>query len=192
MIQTFLDYLDGKIDLTPEESAFVAEQVSIATYKRGAFLLKEFEISKAFFFNLSGFVRLFYNQKGEERTAHFYPEGTFISAYQSFIKHTPSTFYLQATEETTVVVINRAAAAALLVFSPKFEILARIAMEEEMISYQEIIASLLTLNPEERYFHLLEKNPTIFQRVPQRQIASYIGVKPESLSRIKKRNFEKP
>ncbi|MEL6652342.1 MAG: Crp/Fnr family transcriptional regulator, partial [Bacteroidota bacterium] len=72
--------------------------------------------------------------------------------------------------------------------SPKFEFLARLAMETELIAQQRIIANLLRLKPEERFYELMERQPEIFQRVPQRYIASYIGVKPESLSRIKKRH----
>ena len=112
----------------------------------------------------------------------------FISAYASFMKQTPCPFSLQATEPTEVAVIGLEASGKLLNYSPRFEKLARIAMEEEMISHQEIIASLLTLRPEERYAELLQNNPEIFQRVSQIQIASFIGVQPESLSRIKKRH----
>ena len=79
----------------------------------------------------------------------------------------------------------------LLRYSPKFELLARVAMEDELITYQKIIASFLTQNPEERYFNLLENNSSYFQRIPQHYIASFIGVQPESLSRIKKRYLER-
>lgn len=187
VMRKFINHLSAKIALEKEEIDFIESSLTVTSIKRGNYLLEEGEVSKAFYFNLSGFIRLFYLQHGEERTAYFYPEGVFVSAYESFVKQTPSPFYLQATEASEVVVIGMEQAQQLLNFSPKFDALARIAMEEELISHQQMVAALLTQTPEERYFELLKRSPEIFQRVPQVQIASYIGIKPESLSRIKKR-----
>lgn len=192
MLLLFIDHLQSRIDLNEEERAYALSILTVKSLKRGDLLLSEGEISKEFYFNTAGFIRLYYSQNGEERTAYFYPEGVFISAYESFVKQEPSKFFLQATEPSTVVVIGQTQAFDLLQFSQKFEAIARIAMEEELISHQQMVASLLTQTPEERYFDLLNRSPEIFQRVPQVQIASYIGVKPESLSRIKKRNKLKP
>ncbi len=187
----FVDHLNAYVPLTDDDISFIEGLIPVRTFQKGDFLLKAGQVSNAFFFNSSGFVRLFYLQDGAEKTAYFYGEGSFISAYSSFMRQQPCTFFLQATEETEVVVIDVEASQELLTYSSKFERLARIAMEEEMVSLQEIIASLLTLNPEERYAGLLEKNPLIFQKVPQIQIASFLGVQPESLSRIKKRYKER-
>ena len=187
----FINRLSSFLPLTQEEVALLHQWIPTRTLEKGDFLIKAGDISKSFFYNASGFVRLFYLIEGEEKTAYFYGEGTFISAYSSFIKQTPCSFFLQTTENTEVAVISVEASEALLAHSPKFEKLARIAMEEEMVSLQEIIGSLLTLSPEKRYLELLERNPEIFQRVPQMQIASFLGVKPESLSRIKKRSMER-
>ena len=192
MLQYFIQHLQQFVSLNDMDIQFIKQIIPVQSFHKRELLLAEGEISKAFYFNLSGFVRLFYINKGEEKTAYFYPEKTFISAYASFTQQIPSQLNLQATESTTLAIISLEASRQLLAYSPKFEILARVAMEEELINHQEIIASLLTLNPEERYFHLLDKNPAIFQRVPQRQIASYIGVTAESLSRIKKRHQQKP
>lgn len=192
ILRRFIDHLQTKIELSEEEISFALSVLTIKSLKRGDFLLSEGEVSKEFYFNTSGFIRLYYSQNGEDRTAYFYPEGVFISAYESFVKQEPSRFYLQATEPSTVVVIGLQQASELLGFSEKFETVARMAMEEELISHQQMVAALLTQSPEERYFDLLDRSPEIFQRVPQVQIASYIGVKPESLSRIKKRNRLKP
>lgn len=189
--QDFIERLASFMTLTHEEIELLRDKVPIRTYQKGEYLIKAGEISKSFFFNASGFVRLFYLLNGEEKTAYFYGEGSFISAYSSFLKQEPCSFFLQAAEETQVVVISVEASEAILTYSPKFEKLARIAMEEEMVSLQEIIASLITLSPEKRYLELLKRNPEVFQKVPQVQIASFLGVKPESLSRIKKRSMDR-
>lgn len=190
MLTRFIKYLQQHVPLNEQDIDFLYKVLSVKSFKKGTILLSEGQISTAFYFNLTGFVRLFYLKNGEERTAFFYPQNTFISAYESFVHQTPSRLNLQATEQTTLVEISVTAATQLLQYSPKFEALARIAMEDELITHQKIIATLLTLTPEERYYNLLDENPLIFQKVPQHYIASYIGVKPESLSRIKKRHFE--
>jgi len=187
MITPFINHLNQLLPLKSAEEEMIRQTLRVRQYPKGALLLSEGDIASAFYFNISGFVRLFYTRDGEERTAYFYPEGTFISPYESFVRQQPATLSLQATEETQVVEISLEASAQLLAFSPKFEALARIAMEDELIAHQKMISSLLTLSPEGRYSQLLKEQPTIFQRVPQHYLASYIGVKPESLSRIKRR-----
>ena len=189
--KAFTDYLSQSIPLEVDEIEFLQNTVPIKKYGKGEFLLQAGQISKEFFFNCEGFVRLYYLQEGEEKTAYFYGSNCFISAYSSFMRQKPATFFLQATEDTFVASISIESSEKILAFSSKFESLARLAMEEEMISLQEIIASLLTLRPEERYAEMLTKTPEVFQKVPQLQIASYLGVKPESLSRIKKRFKER-
>ena len=186
-----IDYFNNQLHLTNEEINFLREQLEVLEIPKNEFLLKEGQISKAFFFNLDGFIRLFYNKDGQEKTAYFFAPGTFISAYESYTKQIPSTLNLQAIESSKVVKVGLETAQNLLHYSPKFAELARIAMESELVSYQKMVANLLTLRPEERYLQLLQDHPALFLRVPQQYIASYIGVSPETLSRIKKRKAEK-
>ncbi len=169
----------------------IRNTLRIRTYKKGELIAREGKISTSFYYNLQGFVRLYYTTLSGDKTAYFYSPGQFISDYESFVRQTPSKLNLQATERSTLVDISQESAAKLLQYSPKFEAIARIAMEDELITHQNMIASLLTCNAEERYYQLIEKTPEIMQKVPQHYIASYIGVKPESLSRIKKRHFER-
>lgn len=190
-MEEFIKFLNGKIQLNDEDESFLKSQLRLKTFEKGTSILKEGQISQAFYFNVEGFVRLFYKRGHEERTAYFYPEGVFISAYESFVKQTPSKVNLEAAETSTLIEINAEASIALLQYDPKFESIARTIMEEELIAHQRIIESLLTLSAEERYSQLMEERPWIFGRIPQQHIASYIGVQPESLSRIKKRYLER-
>jgi CRP-like cAMP-binding protein len=183
----FINSLTKSFPLNEEEIQFLKESIPIKRLSKGEYLLIEGEISKSFFYNISGFVRLFYLSDGEERTAFFYPEGKFIGAYDSFRNQKPSNFFFQAVEDSEVAIFNYEVAEKMLVVHPNFEKLARLVMEEELMNLQEMVSSLITLSPEKRYVQLMQKNPGIFNKVPQIQIASYIGVKPESLSRIKKR-----
>jgi CRP-like cAMP-binding protein len=191
VVHQFITYLHQFVELNGEDEKLLHRVLSVRHFKKGEHLLAEGEVSTSFYFNLAGFVRLYYVKDTVEKTAYFYPENTFISAYESFVQQTPSKLNLQVTEDTSLIELTVKTSAELLSHSPKFETLARIAMEDELIAHQKIIASLLTLTPEERYFQLMKENPEVFQRVPQHYIASYVGVQPESLSRIKKRHFKK-
>lgn len=191
MLEQFIDYLQSHIQLNEKEVNFIRQTLCIIQIKKGDFLLKEEQISKAFYFNLKGCVQLFYTVDGAKKTAFFYTQHQFISSYKSFVKQQSAAHNLQAITDTDLVVISFESAYKLLNFSPKFEVLSRIMMEEELMIYQDIIASFITQNPEQRYLLFLKTYPHIVQSVPQRYIASYLGVSPESLSRIKKRIAEK-
>jgi len=181
------EYLSTRIALDETEQNAVSELLETKEFKRSHYLLKEGEVSNAFFFLQKGCIRLFYNVDGDEKSAFFYTEGQFVSSYESFIKQSPCNHYLQCVEDCEVVVIGFEAAEALLKLSPKFDALARIMMEEELALYQRIVASYVTQNPEKRYQQFSSENPHLMQRLPQHYIASYLGVSAETLSRIKKR-----
>lgn len=191
MSDIFLEYIEKRAPLEPAEKDFLLSQMELRRFKKGEYLLEEGQISDTFYFNIEGCIRLFYNIEGEERTAYFYTEGQFISAYDSFINKIPAQQNFQAIEDSLTIAIDVQLAAKLLSYSSKFEMLARIAMEEELIACQSIIASFITKSPEERYLQLMKSRRDYFQRIPQHYIASFLGVKPESLSRIKKRVIER-
>ena len=115
----------------------------------------------------------------------------FVSSYESFTKQIPSKHNLQTIEESIIAIISFEIAYKLLELFPKFDFLARIMMEEELIVCQEIISSFVTKNAENRYLKLLEENNNLLQRIPQHQLATFIGITPETLSRIRKRIYSK-
>lgn len=182
-----LKKLNGIITLSVADEEALRSCIRVETYPKGAVIQEAGKVAKAFFYNVDGFVRLFYWKNGDEITAYFYPKGYFVSAYESFVKQQPSRINLQAVENTQLAIISTEAAMTLLSYSPKFEAISRIVMEDELIAHQIMIEGLLTLNPEERYERLITANPSLLSKVPQHHLASYIGVKPESFSRIKKR-----
>lgn len=191
MITELIKYFEKHISLDTEEKGFLVEHIKIKKAKKNDLLLVEGQVSKAFYFILKGSVRLFYQKDASERTAFFYTEHMFVSSYESFTKQTPSKHNLQVIEDSVLAVIGYETALKLLEQFPKFEFLARVIMEEELIVYQDIISSFITLNAEERYLKLLSSNSDFLQRVPQHQIATYLGVTAETLSRIRKRLISK-
>lgn len=187
MIDALIKYLSKHTIFSEEEQSFVKANIPVRTLKKNEPLLKEGEVSSAFYFIIKGCVRLYYAMDIEEKTAFFYTENMFVSSYESFTRQTPAKHGLQCIEETQVAVITAEVAQKILQLHPKFEFLARIMMEEELIVYQNVISSFITLSPEQRYLKFMEDNPELLQRVPQYHLATYIGVTPETLSRIRKR-----
>lgn len=191
MIDTLITYFEQHIELEESEREFLRKNIPIKTFDKNELLLTAGETSQAFYHIFDGCIRLYYMNGIEEKTAFFYFENMFVSSYESFIRQAPAKHSLQTIERTTVAEISVELAYQLLKISPKFEFLARVMMEEELIVCQEIISSFVTLNAEQRYLKLLETNAPLLQRIPQYHLATYLGVTPETLSRIRKRVFSR-
>lgn len=189
MINGLLHHFEQHIHLEEEEKKYIVENIPVRSFKKNHVLLATGETSKEFYFILKGAVRLYYKSEIEEKTAFFYFENMFVSSYESFTKQVPSKHYLETIEESFIAIISFETAYKLLELFPKFDFLARIMMEEELIVYQEIISSFVTQNAEERYLKLVKENNQLLQRIPQYQIATFLGVTPETLSRIRKRIY---
>ncbi len=173
--------------LTEEEIQEVLALIPIHQYKKGTILVREGSYSAISYSVLRGCVRQYYLKDGEERTTFFYTEGQSIYSPKRQVNRIPSKHYLQCVEDSQLTVLTAENQLALFRRFPFFERLSRLALEEELANYQEMLATYITTTPEERYFNLVEFRPDLLDRVPQYQLASYIGVKPESLSRIRKR-----
>ena len=184
MIEALLTFFEQYTSLTEDEKNYINAHIPIKEIQKDELLLAEGEVSKAFYF----IIKI---EKIKNEHVSVYFENMFVSSYESFTKQTPSKHYLQAIENTSVAVISHEVAYKLLELFPRFEFLARVMMEEELIVYQEIIASFITLNAEKRYLKLVQTNPELLQRIPQYQLATFLGVTPETLSRIRKRIISK-
>ncbi len=190
-MQKLLESIQPYIKITKAEEQVLYNAVSKRTLDKNEILFSEGKVSDEIYFVTQGCIRLFYNANGNEKTAFFYTENQFICAGESYTFNIPARENYQAIEPTEVIIFKKNKTETLLQQVPKFEIIARIATENELITCQKIIASFVTQSPEERYLSLLEQQGALFQRVPQQYIASFLGVSPETLSRIKARIFKK-
>jgi CRP/FNR family transcriptional regulator, anaerobic regulatory protein len=154
------------------------------------FLVRQGETCRHIVFINEGLMRLYYDVEGEEHVRQFHFERSFCSEYQSFLTQQPAQMSLQALEDTELLLISHTDLHALFRLNQEFERIGRILAEQSFIFVSQRFASILLESPEERYQILVRERPKVVQRVPQYMIASYLGITPEALSRIRKRLAE--
>ncbi|MFK8055919.1 MAG: Crp/Fnr family transcriptional regulator [Saprospiraceae bacterium] len=169
------------------ESELVARLIQLKDFKKGHHLVKAGQIPNKSYSIVSGCVRQYYIVDGEEKTTFFYTEGQAIFSTTAGDSSMPSKYYLSCMEDSKLTVLTREAEAELFRKIPSLAATSREALKEELVLYQEMLSTYITTTPEQRYENLLLERPDLLQRVPQYHLASYLGVKPESLSRIRKR-----
>ena len=187
MEKNIIDYFQKITTLTKEEVADINSSMTMVEYAKDSVLLKEGAYSKDSYFVNKGCVRKYRIVDGEEVTLDFFIEGQWILSLADNLPALPSPDYLVCAEDTILVLGNEAKAQALFSKHPRLEAVSRSVIENVFVEQMEKTASFRTDTPEQRYVKLVEQRPELFQRIPQYQIASYIGVKPESLSRIRRR-----
>ena len=190
MEKILFDFISKYVVLTEDEKNAILFQDIFRSVKKGTVLLKEGQHTKESFFVLKGCIRTYYVINGEEKTTGFYTE---MEAFTPpcVINKAPSEYYISCTEDSILSISNSDMESEVNAKFPKFETICRI-LSEELLAKQRIdFDAFKTSSPEQRYLHLLQTRPDLFQRVPQHQLASYLGIKPQSLSRLRARILEK-
>jgi len=181
------EFITQEMPLTPEEVKIVDDLIPVLEFKKGTVLLEEGKICRDCYFTIKGCIRSYQYIDGNDRTTAFFVEGDPVASLLSYTTQTPANHYLECVEDSILAVLNYEKEKELYTRAPRFESLCRISIEEEFGKQQIILQNYLTRNPEERYLMLLETQPELLHRVPQYHLASFLGVQPESLSRIRKR-----
>lgn len=187
MEHILVQFMSQLTSLTDEETNSIIESFPIRTYEKGHLLLKAGKIAKDAFFVINGCIREYELSDGEELTTAFYTEEQSAINFNSQVNKVPSTKYFECTEKTTVAILNSEKEKSLYQKHPRFERFCREGMEQMMGNQQEALSKFIVSGPKERYLELLNQRPGLINRVPQYQIASYLGIKPETLSRIRKK-----
>ena len=187
MKDKLVNYFSKISPLSPEEANAIRESMRIQHFKKGDYLLREGQIAMNTYFVLKGCVREYILNDGDEKTTNFFTEEQWAISLNSFNPQSESKHNWVCTEDSSVVVGDEEGSQDLFNKFPRFETISRIVMEAVFAEQKEALTSYYTDSPEQRYRKLIKSRPDLFQRIPQYHLASYIGVKPESLSRIRKR-----
>ena len=188
MYELFFENFNKKVPLSQEEQERIKKYLMPKKLRRKQYLLQDGDISKFVAFVEKGVLRLYsIDEKGNEHIIQFAVEGWLISDLSSFVTGNPATYAIDALEDCELILISRASNEELLKTMPKYETWMRLQITGAYIALQKRLTSTISLSLEERYACLIEIYPHIVQRVPQHMIASYMGLTPETLSRIRKK-----
>lgn len=190
MHDLLFDFISKYISLTEDEKKAVVSLAIFRSVKKGTILLREGEKSNDGYFVLKGCIRTYYIVDGEEKTTAFYTEMEALTPH-CVLNKAPSEYFISCVNDSILLVSNPDMETEIFSKFPKFESLCRILAEELLAKQQINFDEFKTSSPEQRYLNLLEKRPDLVQRVPQHQLASYLGMKPQSLSRLRARILEK-
>ena len=192
MRSILMKYLDRFTTLSEEEQQAVIDDICIVEYKRGTTLLRQGDIPTKCYFVLKGCIRQFsIDEAGKETTSNFYTEEQAASIFNYYRQDRSSPYTLACLEDSVLVVGNLDMEQNMFSKYTQLETMTRKMVEENLGEVQDEWATFISSTPEERYKALLRKRPGLVERVPQHQLASYLGITPESLSRIKKRIQER-
>jgi CRP-like cAMP-binding protein len=186
MFELLSESIREKISVSKEEFDFCKTLFLPKKLRKKQYLLQEGDVCKYTSFVEKGMLRTFtIDEKGNEPILQFSMEGWWIADLYSFLTDEPSQFNIEALEDCELLLITKENWNILLEKVPAFERYFRILIQNNLIATQRRLMSSLSENAEEKYTKLLDNFPGCIQRVPQHMIASYLGITPETLSRIR-------
>lgn len=185
-MERFSESIARYVDLTEAELTNILLRFQTKEMKKGRFFLRSGQMSNEFIFIEQGCLRVFREQGTGEVTGWFAFEDDFFCELSSFLSQQPSTFSVQAIEDTTIAYITRSEMERLFLEVPIFETFIRRFWEQVISHLVGNMISFQTETAEKRYEKAM-KHPKLLQRVPLKYLSSYLGVTPSSLSRLRKR-----
>jgi CRP/FNR family transcriptional regulator, anaerobic regulatory protein len=186
MLEQIKQSISQYITLNKEELDFFFSLLTVKVLNKKELLFRSGQNCRNIYFINKGCIRYYYLVDGEEKTAQFFFENGWYTDYESFLSGDPSENFVDAIEDTELLCLEKSNLEKLYSTIPKFERFGRIMAENAYLGIRYRTKTLTNLTAEERYLKLIKERPKIFDRVPQYYIASYLNIKPQSLSRIRK------
>lgn len=188
MSSLLLDHVRRIIELTPEEEAYFTSLLKRRTIKKRQYLVQAGEPSKYDSFVTKGCLRATYTRPdGQEYIVQFAIEGWWIGDVDSFLTGEPATYDVEALEDSELLQLDYPSLEGLFKLVPKFERYFRLIFQRSYVHLQRRILAGLSQTAEERYLDFAQRYPDILRRVPQYQVAAYLGITPEFLSQLRQR-----
>lgn len=186
MFEVFFSQVKDKVLLSEAEQKLVKTFFSPKKIRKKQYLLQEGNICRHLAFVEKGLLRSYnVDEKGIEHMIHFAWEGWWMADMLSFLSNEPSTYHIDAIEDAELLLISQQDFEEMFLKVPVMERYFRILFQNNIISKERRLISSITNSAEEKYIHLTATNPELIKRIPQQLVASYLGITPETLSRIK-------
>ncbi|WP_281542806.1 Crp/Fnr family transcriptional regulator [Maribacter aestuarii] len=189
--KTHLEKLKSKIlSYTKVPDAVLEEEMryyECLELRKGDMLVAPGQFVHHFYYVAAGCIYYYKLEDGEQKVMEFYTEDVFFTDLPAYVKGTPSNYFLKATEKSLVYAVKKSDAENSFKKSHELERFGRLSMQEAFMKIFTRVERLSSRTNEERYLRLMEKRPDLFQRVPQYLIASYLGITPVGLSKLRKR-----
>lgn len=186
-MQNYINHLTRRVKLTEEQISQLSNKLTIKHYSKGDYLLKPGDYTSDFFFIEKGVIRSYtIDDNGKEHIIQFGTENWLIGDRNSSVCKESAKFYIQAIEDSTVILVNDELNEIIQQMNPNYLNAQLILVQNHVRHLQDRINSLLGASAKSRYLDFIKLYPTILARVPQWMIASYLGITPESLSRVRK------
>ncbi|MDF9795041.1 CRP-like cAMP-binding protein [Catalinimonas alkaloidigena] len=188
IFDNFWTFTDQFVSFSRQEKEQIKRQLSIRDVPRHHVLINTGEVADEIFFINKGCVRLYYlTNEGEEITGFIFLENMMAGSSESFFSQIPGTQIIETLEECELLVLTYEKLEQLYTDVPRMNILVRKILEQRMAFAQKVVASLIINKPQDRYSSYQQLHPGLENRIPQHVLASYMGITPVSLSRIRKR-----
>lgn len=192
MFSILRKHINSRVPLTDEEFNICTKFFIPKKLKKHQFLLNEGDVCRYIGFVNSGCLREYtIDSKGTEHILQFAIEDWWVSDLNSFLSGLPAKYNIDALQDSEVLLIEKSAREELLDNCPKMERFFRLLIEANHVATNQRISDALSASAEERYLKFIKTYPKLFEKVPQNHIASYLGITPQSLSRIRKELSQK-
>lgn len=189
-IAPLLEYFSKMIPLSEDEISLVRSLFTSRLFRKKQFALQEGQVSTQFYFVVRGCLRMYkIDDKGDTHILQFAPENHWILDLGSFHTVTPSGLHIDAIEDTVTLQISRDNLISLYLKAPKFDRIFRVLLENSYVRLQERLLQTISSTAEDRYQHFVDVYPDLMIRLSQVQIASFVGISPEFLSRLRNRAY---
>ena len=185
MLEMLRQYVSGYVALTKEEFAMVADRIVIRNFDKKQLLVKAGEVEEYLNFIVRGLARMYFYKNKTEVITNIAREGEIISSSSSFLSGTPSNYYVETLEPSTFLSISRQQLEQAYKESPSIERLGRLMTTHFVLQKEEWELECMRLDTRERFLRFVGNNPELLLRVPQKYLASYLNMKPETFSRLK-------
>lgn len=182
----FLNYLNKFVSISEDEfEQYFLPILKVRRFGKKEYIIKAGEVENYFNFIVKGLVRKFYKKGHQEINTQISVEGQIIMSQQSFLGRQPSEYYIETIEPSVIISIKYENLEELYHKSKKMERLGRLVVTYMMAVSDAWQMQMIKMTPRERFLNFVMKNPQLMQRVPQKYLASYLNIKPETFSRFK-------